>query len=56
MTPFLGRVMRKEETAVCPPGNSKSILLKANRRFFLPPYEPKQYVIPNEAIVNLINT
>jgi hypothetical protein len=27
---------RKEETAVCHMGNSKSIFLKANRRFFLP--------------------
>jgi len=29
-----------------PQGSSKSIFLKANRRFCLPPYEPKRYVIP----------
>jgi hypothetical protein len=30
-----------------PRGNSKFIFLRAYRRFFLPPYEPKQPVIPN---------
>jgi len=34
-----------------PQGNSKSVNLKANRRFCLPSYEPKQYVIPNESTI-----
>jgi len=29
-----------------PQGNAKSIFLKTNRRFCLPPYDPKEYVIP----------
>jgi len=49
MTPFWGWVMRKEETAFCP-GEFKVPILKAKRRFFLPPYEPKQHVIPNPFI------
>jgi hypothetical protein len=47
----LGASYEEGRNGGLPKGNSKFLFLKANRRFFLPPYEPKQYVIPNPFIL-----
>jgi hypothetical protein len=50
MTPFLEECYEEERNGGLLQVNSKFRFLKANRRFFLPPNEPKQNVIPNPFI------